>query len=379
MTRKLLPSFLLACILPLAASAAPNALPLRNNDAGAASATNGESTLVAWTNIYSVYSNNWSVYMRLLDSPFDRNAIYVDRGEDPSVATNGRQYLVGYSWFLSRFNNFLSYDNALVQLASPEGIKLGPPKAINHSIFGRLDAVAWNGQHWLVSYQAGQPSTAHVAFLDESLNIVARLELGIGTLFALEEIDERWWAFYGDEVSTEAVELRPDGTTGTRFSTAPLALTAYNEQLTHGTAPLVLMQDGDHVDAMPFDPFTGFGERRTFLEATRLIDVKPFDGGSMLLVASADLRYDTIFVNAAGELAPQLPLFDVETEPGSNTLGLSKNGLMLFITPRITFPDHLGDLFAYRVPPSRARIDPASAELVSKVSVPDGRRRSTRH
>src|SRR5687768_12613304 len=118
MTRKLLPSFLLTCLLPLAASAAPNAVPLRNNDAGAASATNGESTLVAWTNIYSVYSNNWSVYIRLLDSPFDRNAIYVDRGEDPSVATNGRQYLVGYSWFLSRFNNFHAYDNALVQLVS---------------------------------------------------------------------------------------------------------------------------------------------------------------------------------------------------------------------------------------------------------------------
>lgn len=371
---KLLPVLFL---LTLTASAAPNAVPLPNNDAGAVSATNGQSTLVAWTNMYSVYANNWSVFVRLIDSPFDRNAVYIGPGQSPSVATNGRQYLVGYSYLLSRFNSFLEYDNALVQLVSPEGVLLGRPKAVNHSIFGGLSAVAWTGSHWLVAYYAGSPGSAYAAFLDESLNVVQRLQLGMGDVRALKQIEGRWWAFYGDSLSFAAVELREDRTTGAHFSTAPLGA-SYNLQLAHGPSPVLLMQHGDRVDAIPFDPFTGFGERRTFLEKTTLVDVAPFNGGSLLLVLGADTRYDTIFMNAAGELTPQLPLIEVPHHSGYNWFGPSRNGLLLFITPRITFPDHVGDLYSYRVPPSRAPIDPATAKLISQKSSPE-RRRSARH
>ncbi|HYC58653.1 MAG TPA: hypothetical protein VEK79_03725 [Thermoanaerobaculia bacterium] len=378
MTRKLVPSFIVTLTLALPASAASNAIPLLYNDAGAASATNGASTLVAWTSMYSVYANTHAVYMRILDSPFDRNAIGVGRGHEPRVATNGRQYLIGYSYLLSRFNTSVSYDNALVQLVSPEGVKLGPPKTINRSIFGGLSSVQWNGSHWVVAYQSGQPTITHVAYLDESLNIVARLELGMGTLLALENLDGHWWAIYQNSLSVDAVELRADGTAGARFSTGPLPVTAYNMHLTRGAAPLLLMQDGDDVDAMPFDPFAGFGERRPFLQATQLIDVEPYETGSLVLVASSGSRYDTIFINAAGEIAPRLPLLEVPTQWASSTLGPSKNGLLLFTTPQITFPHATGDLFAYRVPPARATIDPASARLVSQGSLPD-RRRSVRH
>ena len=370
MIRKLVPVILLAGIVTLPVAAA---VPLANDDTDATSVTNGQSTLVAWTSMYPGYSAGFSVYIRLVDSPFDRNAIRLGNGHTPRVATNGRQYLVGYSLGGSRFPPSNPFDNMAVQLVSPEGVLLGPRRFINRSIYGELIAIAWNGKHWLVAYHAasGPPALAHVAYLDESLNVVARLELGMGAMRALTEIDGRWWAIRSDSISAEAVELRPDSTAGARFPTAPLVTPVY--VTTHGASRLVLMpsQNANDVDAVPFDPFTGFGERRTFLKGMRVVDIDAYDEGSLLLVAASDQRYDTIFVNADGELAPQLPLFETPPHWPYDSLGSSENGLLLFLTIA-------GDLYAYGVPPARAPIDPASGRLVSQVRVLD-RRRSARH
>ena len=383
-TRKLFSSLLLtalfAAIVASPVSAAPAAVPLANEDAGAVSATNGDTTLVAWTNVVGLHTGDYRVFIRVLDSPFDRNAILLASGYAPHIATNGQQYVVGYSIGGSRFLN-LPYDNVAIQRVSPEGVAFGPRRILSHSITGNMDSVAWNGTHWIAAYRSfvGLTMLSYVAFLDESLDVVAKLELGAGPpVVALEEIGGRWWAVRADLTAVEAIELHRDGTTGARFATASLG--GSNPEFTRGDARLLLAQNGDDIEAVPFDPVTGFGAHRTLLEATHLLDVEAFDGGSLLLISAPfGTRYDTIFVNAAGELGPPLPLLETPLHWNFfHALGRSNDGVLLFVSPRVgTAPGTVPHLYAFRVG-SRAQLDPASAQLVSQVTVTD-RRRAARH
>lgn len=378
MTRKLFPSLLFLFVLALPLSAAGRVVPLSLRDAGAVSATNGDSTLVVWTNRFSVYQQVWHVYMRLLDSPHDRNAIHIGRGSAPRVATNGRQYLIGYSYSASRFGASMPYDNTFLQLVSPQGFKIGPPRVLSRSLSGSIRGVVWNGTHWLVAYDSGAPTPgSQVVFLDEALNRVATVPIESGSSVTFANIGERWWAIYENFArSTDAVEVRPDGTAGMRFRSETLPGTASFVHLTRGPQPLLLFQNGERVDALPFDPAKGFAVRHTFLEDTLVLDGEPFEDGSLLLVAD-DVGYETIFVNAANEPATPLLLFSATRRSGSDTIGPSKDGLLLFVTPSISIDD--GDLFAYRIPPSRAAIDPATGRLVSQITIGSSRQRGARH
>jgi hypothetical protein len=146
--------------------------------------TNGESTLVAWTNGFAnpIASH---IFMRLLDSPLDRNAISLGSGFAPHIATNGCDYLVGWSARGTRFTFFRS-DNAVVHVVSAEGVPAAR-KVLNHSVVGGVTDIAWTGTHWMVAYYLGQDVEilSRVVLLDESLNITATVETGKGHVRAL--------------------------------------------------------------------------------------------------------------------------------------------------------------------------------------------------
>src|SRR5688572_16841924 len=274
----MIPTLLLAALL------STHAVPLHNNDVDAVSVTNGDSTLVAWTNEFSTYVVAFSVYIRLMDSPFDRNAIRLGNGFDPHVATDGRDYLVGWSVRGSRyFQPYLYLDNTLVQLVSAEG-NPGTRKVLNSSNFGGLTDVAWNGTHWIVAcyrFDGFQP-VSRVVLLDQALNVVADVDTGKGYVQMLR-VGGRWWAIRSDTSATEAIEIRNDGTIGSRFITEPVP---YSPVMIHGTRPLLLIQNLHDIDAIPFDPDHGFGSRRPFLASASLNNVEEFNGGSLLLITT---------------------------------------------------------------------------------------------
>jgi hypothetical protein len=74
--------------------------PLPYEDLEPESVSNGETTLIAWTNAFSPYGGTHRLYVRLLDGG---EGILLGSGTDPRVATNGRDYLVAHSIGFSRF------------------------------------------------------------------------------------------------------------------------------------------------------------------------------------------------------------------------------------------------------------------------------------
>jgi hypothetical protein len=361
----MIPTILLSLLL-----ATPPAVPIPYADVDAVSVTNRDSTLVAWTHQYNIHSHVHAVYVRLIDSPHDRNAVLLDRGYEPKVATNGREYLVGYTIGISPWN-LNDYDNVAVQRISREGIPIPPRRILNRSRLGSLDALAWNGRHWLAASTrtAGSELISRVTWLDEDLNVVATADVGFGSVVALEKIGGRWWAVRSVfQATLEAIELRDDGMTGARFPTAPMERVQFAQGL-------FLAQNGNDVDAIPFDPALGFGERRRFVASAELIDTE----GSVMLVRRST-RYDAIELNASGEIVRDSPLHTLAAaESARPSLGAGKTGLLFFNSPHFRgMPWMTVDLFAWRVH-SFAPLDPLDGELISQVSVPQQRRRSARH
>jgi hypothetical protein len=364
----MIPALLLALTLTV---------PLGNNDVHAVSVTNGDSTLVAWTNEFSVYPTAFTVYIRLLDSPFDRNAIALSNGYAPRVATNGRDYLVGWSIAGSRFNNSYPINNVAAQVVKADGT-LGTRKILNNSVTGGVGASAWNGMHWLLGYR--RLEGAYVALLDDALNVTATVDLGRGSVRALEEIGGRWWAIRVDETATEAIEIRDDGTIGARFATDPIPATL---QITRGPLPLLLRNDEHGIHAIPFDPDGGFGSSRLFLPSTQLFDVEAFDGGGSLLLVSRpdDTYYEAVFVDASGQIGSSTPLYDAGGVYGKyGSLGASKNGPLLLVSPFVenVWEGSGLDLYAFRVT-TLVPVDPRDGRLVSQINARQERRRAARH
>jgi hypothetical protein len=362
------PTFLLALLL------SSNAVSLPQNDLGAVSTTNGQSTLVAWTNQSPFNSFAHRVFIRLLDSPFDRHAVFVSNGFAPRVASNGRDYLAGWSMQPTRFTYFLG-DTAVVQLVNAEG-GLSTRKVLNQSRTGGVTDLAWTGTHWIVSYSFEQNAghASCVVLLDEALNIVANVETA-GIVRALRRIDDRWWAFS----ENAALEIRDDGTIGDQF-THPVPI-AGDFFVTHGSRPLVLAQS-EHLDAIPFDPESGFGSSRPFVASTMLLSVIPFDGGSLVLLGqNGRTQIEAAFVDGSGELRTQPTVFFTpQPQVPWASLGWSANGPLFFFSPAASGSWSAGivDLWAY---PMRglAPIDPGSGERVSTLRGPQDRRRSARH
>lgn len=359
-----------------------------NSDVDAVSTTNGQSTLVAWTNEFSVYQMAHSVYFRMMDSPFDRNAMRLDNGFDPHVATDGHGYLIGYSSRGSRFPQPYPYDSAIVQLVSAEGTP-GASLVLSGSSFGGVTDVEWNGTHWMVAiyFAEGAEILSRVVLLDQALKVVATANTGPGYAF-LERIGGRWWAIrsYSVEIATEAIEIRGDGTTGARFLTDPMDPIRSFPTMTHGAQPLLLVQnqhafgdDRQDIDAIPFDPDHGFGARRPFLSSAVLKDEQPFAGGSLLLTLTPDqTRSDIVFVDASGEIRSSSLLYAGRVHYRTS-LGTSKNGPLFLASPLLEAWSIYGvELYRYPIT-AIAPLDPMAGELVSQATLPQNRRRAARH
>ena len=363
------PTLLLALLL------STKTIPLQLNDIHAVSTTNGQSTLVAWTNQFSSNRAAWRVFVRLMDSPLDRQAVSLGAGFSPRVATNGRDYLVGWSGAATRFTQFVA-DSTVIQLVSADGVP-GARKVLSRSVLGGATDVAWNGTHWMVSYYFSESGrfVSRVVLFDDSLNVVATITPDQGIVRALRRIDDRWWAFS----DVEALEILDDGTIGQRFfHNQPIEEVMF---VTHGPRPLLLLQ-GIHVDAIPFDPATGFGVRRPLASSTTFFGDIPYAGGSLLLFAPIPTtQYDVAFVDESGELRSQTPvLFTRDPQYPYASLGLSVNGPLLFHSPEAPTSWATGaiDLYVYRLG-SLAPLDPMSGERVSQLPAPNERRRAARH
>jgi hypothetical protein len=343
-------------------------LSLPRNDVGAESVTNGQSTLIAWTNIFGDIPVTGQVFVRLIDSPFDRNAVPLGNGFAPQVATNGRDYLVGWSVRATRATFFIA-DSSVIRLVSAAGTP-GARKVLHRSVLGGVTAVAWNGTHWIVAYSFDQ-DVSRVVLLDEALNITATFDTGKGSIRALEKIGDRWWAFS----ETAALEIRNDGTIGQRFATDPLGEIFV-------TNALVIVRQDEHIDVIPFDPDSGFGARRPLLASAKLLDVESFEDGSLLLLTyPGTTQYDAAFVDAAGEVRSYSPVFFTpEPQRPYATVGTSASGPLFFFSPALGESWATGgiDLFAYSLR-SLAPLDPASGERISQVPAPPQRRRAARH
>ncbi|MFL6248727.1 MAG: hypothetical protein ACJ74H_22070 [Thermoanaerobaculia bacterium] len=359
------------------------AVALLLNDVAASSVTNGESTLAVWTNQFSDNQAAYRVFIRLLDSPFDRNAISLGSGFRPHVATNGRDYLVAWTVQSTRFHSFRR-DNCVVQTVSAHGTP-GVRKVLEFTEFGGLGGagdVAWNGTHWMVAYSYGGVSLkSRVVFLDEALNVTSTIETGEGDVRLLERIGGRWWAFRQEATSvTEAIEIRDDGTIGQRFAGGKIGGRFF---ITEGPRPLVLVQNMSDIEAIPFDPDNGFGSRRPFLASELLFSVEPFEDGALLLVGqSTSTHIDVAFVDASGEIRRYSPVFFPEhPQYPWATLGTSRYGIDFFFCPddgADRWATGAIDLYRYALR-DVAPLDPATGELVSAVNAPNDRRRAARH
>lgn len=357
-------------MIPTLLLAATLSLPF--NDVRAVSTTNGTSTLIAWTNEFGYSPLAYRVFIRLADSSLDRKGIELASGFNPRVATNGREYLVGWSVRFSRFSAFIG-PNTVVQVISADGVP-GVRKVLNHSAIGGVTNIAWNGTHWIVAYYAQQ--AARVTLLDEGLNVIATIDAGAGAPVALEHIGGRWWAFRSDAASTEAIEVRGDGSAGAHF-TVPIA----TARLFRASDDLLLFQHDHDIDAMTFDPLHGFGVTRPFLAQSIALDAMPFADGTLLLIThTGDPRYDLVSIDAAGEIHTQLPLYSAsELRMPYATLGASKNGPQFFFSPASVEQWATGaiDLYRYRIN-AIAPLDPNAAERVSEIEL-ETRRRAARH
>jgi hypothetical protein len=221
---------------------------------------------------------------------------------------------------------------------------------------------------------------SRVVLLDESLNVTATVETGKGHVRALRRIDDRWWAFRTDLIAiTEAIEIRDDGTAGLRFSADAIGALLF---VTHGQQPLLLVQREQSFDAVPFDPVSGFAAQRPFLTSKVLLEVQPFQDGSLLLLSQlGETQYDVAFVDASGDIRSHSPVFFTH-EPQSPyaSLGMSTTGPLFFFSPATADSWAVGgiDLYAWRLH-SFAPLDPSAGELVSQVAAPPQRRRAARH
>lgn len=371
------PTLLLALLL------STKTIPLPLNDVGATAVTNYRSTLVAWTNEFGGNPVASRVFIRLMDSPFDRNAVSLGSGFAPHIAfdQNSRDYLVGWSARGTRATAFRS-DNAVVQLVSPEGVP-GVRKVLNHSVIGGVTAIGRNQRYWIVAYyfEQGAEIVSRVVLLDEALNVTATIDTGKGQVRVLRYFNGLWWAFRTDDTTvTEAIRIREDGTAGQRFTTdaiaGPLAVT-------YGSMVLVLVQHDDDLDAIPFHPDDGFGARRPFLPSATLLGIQPVQWGSMLLLTKpGQTQYDAAYVDYAAELRTYGPLFfSSETQYPYASLGTSLSGPLFFFSPAL--PDDWAtgaiDLYVYRLHNNLSPFDPLTGERVSQVTAPNDRRRAARH
>lgn len=356
-------AFLLFASSALAAQIAPlppQIAPLSYDDRFPDSATNGDSTLVVWTNEFSPYLESHSIEMRLLDSLYDRLAMTLARGYAPRVTTNGSEYLVGYSIGGSRFSTY-PYDNVAVTIVNTDGSR-GATRAINNSVSGGIGGVAWNGTHWVVGFTSDASARAVLLARDLSMQFV---DLGAGRTDSIVEIDGAMWALRDDPAaaSSELVEIRSDATTGRRF---PIAADQVRIVPTDSGA-LAFISAAGGIAVARFDSTSGFSPIQSLSATASLHDVEQWNGGALLLVAPAESTSVVgVAVDSEGAIVQTTDLLTAVAPSGQLALGEARNGLLLFEARLDSDVTGYGrfNLYAYELT-ALAPLDPMSGELIS--------------
>jgi hypothetical protein len=267
----------LALLAAVTASAAvpiaplePRIGPLGNAQSDPAAATNGTTTLVAWTNENSPYAETYNVYARLLG--VHASAVDVGPGLLPQVAWNGETYLIANSIGASRFNRY-PYANVAATVVRADGT-IGTRRTIHTSLGAGVTAVAWTGAEWavgIVSEGAGR-----VLLLDRELHVVRTIELGAARSAGLTTIDGAVWVVHQRTDDTEVFAI---GDEETRFRVAGRA---------RMVGRVAIVEDLLRVSI--FDPLTGFPEPRPILATSdvplQLVHLAPFGSGAILVVYS---------------------------------------------------------------------------------------------
>jgi hypothetical protein len=265
----------LALALTLTASAAiplaplpPRILPLPNApQLNPAAATNGRTTLVAWTYAYSPYVQAHTLHARLLG--VHDAAINLGSGMSPQIATNGEEYLIAYSTGQSRFL-WYPVPNVAVTLMRDDGT-IATRRMIHDAIFARVHGATWSGTEWVVAFVAD--GNGFVMTLDRDLNPARKIALGPALRVGLTTIEGRVWAVHQ---RTEDTEVFPIDDLATRFRLAGAARMAGH---------IAVLGDLSRVALL--DPHTGFSEPRPILATSdvplQITLATPWKGGALFV------------------------------------------------------------------------------------------------
>jgi hypothetical protein len=289
--RSLTLTFLTAVLIPTIAGSAtlvapaPHVmvpLPFENSDADGA--TNGSNTLVAWRQS-NLFSRSISINARLIDERNPNSAtISLGSGFNPTVASNGLDYLVGFETF-SRLN--VNYAPVALRRIRQNGM-VAEGRLLDTGSAGRplaaLGGIAWDGKHWLVGYSDG---ASRVAILTEGLEeVVPPISLP-GTLApALEQVGGRWWAVFVDaEARGHVIEIGSAGVTGNAFelsSVTSLHLAGL------GSGAVAASVSGTRLEIRLFDPATGFSAVTDSRDGGTIVDLEPWRDGALLVETNAN-------------------------------------------------------------------------------------------
>ena len=298
-------------------------------------ATNGTTTLVAWTNESSPYIDTHDVYVRLLGAA-QRGSIRVGRGFSPKVAWNGTEYLVAYGIAGSRFSSY-PFPNVAVTMVHADG-SLGPTRFIHTSVSAGTSGIAWNGREWMAGVYDG---SGRIVFLNRFLE-VARPPIEIGNApVHFVEIKGTWWGVKAAAEGSEVFEI--DG--GRRFTVAGKATMS---------GRLAVIANGTNLSTATFDPRTGFSAPKLQFPNARLLD---FDDGRIAFQKDGIVRAVTL--DAYGNVSGSTVLYE---EQYATSLSFIRDSILVSLR-RVTTPGTGKDI--YQFPFRLEALDPSEGTLVS--------------
>lgn len=224
-------------------------------------ATNGSTTLVAWT-LPHRHPAGSRVFARLLG--VHDAAVYIDHAQSPQVAWNGHEYLIAYSQ-----GAVIVHGNG----ALGERSKLP---------FATVNAVAWDGDEWVVGLVRN--GNGFVILLDRRLNVVRTIELGAARSVRLTTIDGAVWGVQQRESDTEVFAVDAE---------MPRFRIGGHARMVGATA---IVEETLHVAFL--DSRAGFSEPRPFMASTEvpleLVHAAPFGSGALFAIYSP--LFDTLLL-----------------------------------------------------------------------------------
>lgn len=248
----LLASFSASAALPIA----PLERRIRPSSMGAvdpAAATNGTTTLVAWT-VPSRDPAGQRVQARLLG--VHDAAVEIGVGSKPQAAWNGNEYLIA-----DTLGATIVHGNGVI------GTRRDFP-------FSTVNAVAWNGHQWVVGLV--RDDEGYVMLLDGRLNVVRTIAPGPARSVRLTTIDGAVWGVHQRGSDTEVFAVDDENT---RFRMAGHARMIGRMAVIEETLRLSFL-----------DPRSGFSEPRPFMASfeipLELLHAAPFGNGALFAIYS---------------------------------------------------------------------------------------------